>query len=456
MHCTRADLYWEYSAYAEARGLRVASQSTFYRVYWSFRSMSQTWFQNMMEENARLAAPSNVAMNVLCIIQDGVDQSKFRCPRVKPTQRQTKLFQKLFRPQLHVAACWSHGFSVDVSVADEDLPKNSETQLEQLVRAFDHVLAEVGSLPPGVNIQTDNTYREGKNQWTLSFGALTVALGVWRHYTASYLRVGHSHEDIDQYFSQIASLLARAEFSDPREVVDLLDASYRPDSLADLQRKQAKQSKVWTHAYKLDTVARWKDWTEVLGLRLLGLRRVGQVRFCLRKDCGASSYGSCQPEEVRGFAPHGSDVMAFCKRRMADPEPVRVLCAVPAAVSYSLRSCFQQPQGDAVRRPLGEKVKQNIPAKARACFRQKFITEDALAYLLGWVDGHLPRDPRPRSYPVLALRRFELDLRADDVPRAPGRWEKPARFRVRRILRPNPGEASDSDCDDAAVPVEDE
>lgn len=117
MHCTRADLYWEYSAYAEARGLRVASQSTFYRVangcikpglrnghlrfrkpsehatcddcfrlreavrqtkdpaakieaqkafhrhqlqqwldrqvYWSFRSMSQTWFQNMMEENAR-------------------------------------------------------------------------------------------------------------------------------------------------------------------------------------------------------------------------------------------------------------------------------------------------------------------------------------------------------------------------------------------------------------------
>lgn len=255
----------------------------------------------------RLAAPSNVAMNVLCIIQDGVDQSKFRCPRVKPTQRQTKLFQKLFRPQLHVAACWSHGFSVDVSVADEDLPKNSETQLEQLVRAFDHVLAEVGSLPPGVNIQTDNTYRESKNQWTLSFGALTVALGVWRHYTASYLRVGHSdfysyrnpfpfsrvkcchpciplpssclvmplgHEDIDQYFSQIASLLARAEFSDPREVVDLLDASYRPDSLADLQRKQAKQSKVWTHAYKLDTVARWKDWTEVLGLRLLGLRHL--------------------------------------------------------------------------------------------------------------------------------------------------------------------------------------
>lgn len=81
------------------------------------------------------------------------------------------------------------------------------------------------------------------------------------------------HEDIDQYFSQISALLARSEFSDPEEVVALLDSSYRPDSLADLQRKQSKTIKVTANAYKLDTVARWKDWTSALGVRILGLRR---------------------------------------------------------------------------------------------------------------------------------------------------------------------------------------
>ena len=117
MHGNRTDLYWEYRAYAETRNLRVASQSTFLRVanccikpglrnghlkfrkpsehavcdecynlreqvrqtkdaagkleaqkafhrhqlsqwldrqiYWSLRSMSQTWFSRMLDENTR-------------------------------------------------------------------------------------------------------------------------------------------------------------------------------------------------------------------------------------------------------------------------------------------------------------------------------------------------------------------------------------------------------------------
>ena len=74
------------------------------------------------------------------------------------------------------------------------------------------------------------------------------------------------HEDCDQYFSQVASYLSPQAFDDPQDVVNLLDSTYRPDSLADLQRKQSKKIRVRTQAYKLDTVARWQDWVAVLGV----------------------------------------------------------------------------------------------------------------------------------------------------------------------------------------------
>ena len=80
------------------------------------------------------------------------------------------------------------------------------------------------------------------------------------------------HEDIDQYFSQQGALLSRNTFDSADDVVNLMDSSYRPESLSDQQRKQQKEIRVCSQAYKLDTVAKWKPWVAVLGVRLLGLR----------------------------------------------------------------------------------------------------------------------------------------------------------------------------------------
>ena len=140
----------------------------------------------------RLSAPANTANLVVCVIQDGMDQGKFRLPRVKPPLCQSKLFQKLWRPQLHCSASWVHGHAVNVAIADENLRKDSSCQLEQLVRSLDDVLMQKNHLPPGINLQQDNTYREGKNQFVAAFAALAVSLGAFRHFTLSYLRVGHS------------------------------------------------------------------------------------------------------------------------------------------------------------------------------------------------------------------------------------------------------------------------
>lgn len=131
----------------------------------------------------------SVAASTLCIAIDGMDQAKFKLPRVR--SRQSKLFQKLFRPRLHVAATWVHGHNITFAVSDEDCKKDSVAQCELISRAIDQILLRCGGLPHGCVVQMDNTAREGKNQFFMAYLAMTVALGSFRWTIANYLRVGH-------------------------------------------------------------------------------------------------------------------------------------------------------------------------------------------------------------------------------------------------------------------------
>ena len=188
-----------------------------------------------------------------------------------------------------------------------------------------------------------------------------------------------------------------------------------------------------------------------VSLQCLG--HVGQLRFCLRQDIDPSSYGSCQVEEVDGRDPHGSDVLLIAKRRMADPEPIRVICLVPAVVCWKIRASLQHPVGDCARRPIGESISKNITVKAPRCYRQGIISSENLAYLTGWIEGSLPRIQRPASYQFLNLCRHNLRLAAEFEPRGPFVWRAPARFRVITVLRNDDGE--DDDQSDADIAVED-
>ena len=193
-HGKPMELFWQYIAYAKSRGEEAASWSTFYRVfvktfgnklqfrtksqhascdiclglkrdiraartfderrllldryidhvykqwsdrvvYWALCTLSVSWTSKAMELGDRLAWLS-VASSVVTIIIDGLDQAKFRLPRLDTLGRIPHAVEKLHRPALHVAAAWALGCSIQFFVADEDLPKNSETQCEQLARVL--------------------------------------------------------------------------------------------------------------------------------------------------------------------------------------------------------------------------------------------------------------------------------------------------------------------------------
>ena len=112
-----------------------------------------------MMTGASLAAEA-VASAVMCIMIDGMDQAKFAIPR-DPRFVKTKTSESLIRPHMHVAGTLIHGFGLLVTIADPDIPKDSNHNQECIGRALNTVFEQVGSLPLFLHVQADNTSREG-------------------------------------------------------------------------------------------------------------------------------------------------------------------------------------------------------------------------------------------------------------------------------------------------------
>ena len=90
---------------------------------------------------------------------DGVDQAKLRVPRVLT---KTHAFDKLIRPTLHVQGAWFEGFAYHFAVADAGMKRDTNNNLEAIVRLIDHMYQKYGALPLTISLIQDNTSRECK------------------------------------------------------------------------------------------------------------------------------------------------------------------------------------------------------------------------------------------------------------------------------------------------------
>lgn len=142
-----------------------------------------------------------LASSSLACIADGMDQAKFKVPRVKT--RYSKVFTTLWRPRLHMSGTWMHGSHIAFSVADADVKKNSDCQIECISRELERLLLLHDALPAGLTVQQDNTAREGKNRFFMAWMILCVSLGIFRYTIANFLRKGHSTLFFNSFFFSI-------------------------------------------------------------------------------------------------------------------------------------------------------------------------------------------------------------------------------------------------------------
>jgi hypothetical protein len=373
------------------------------------------------------------------VIVDGMDQAKFRVPRILV---KTHALDKLLRPALHVQGAWCHGFGYHLAVADTDMPKDTNNNVEVIARLLDDVYLRHHGLPLGLHLQQDNTSRECKNSLILRFACKLVGLGIFQWVTLAYLITGHTHENLDGTYGQLTVKIAALEFDDDEALIKILlrlvsELGVDPDS-----RSASK-------AYKMDEAANWVEWwdeTRLCFSQISGPEAPHWFRFCTLRDLGTSRDGAAETAEplksLPGMpAPSPDDVVMVVKDRMASPRVLQVSRVMAANERPHLRQ--QQPRGVRPRRAGGEDVKARVARVARELHSTGAIQDAACDYLVGWAEGTRTRHPRPAIYKFLE-HRWSTGVTDPPVPRPAPKAPRLVQVRTARgRLLPEPVEEVD-------------
>ena len=62
-------------------------------------------------------------------------------------------------------------------------------------------------LPRKLYLQLDNSAKDNKNKYLMTFLFLLTARGIFEEIQAGFLLVGHMHKDIDVHFSHLSKAL---------------------------------------------------------------------------------------------------------------------------------------------------------------------------------------------------------------------------------------------------------
>jgi hypothetical protein len=188
-------------------------------------------------------------LEVLCIIHDGMDSRKTALPRLRVI---TKGSNGLGQLPMTLTGMLTHGhgdgaysdFSTDFWPRDSNFTisslasyirclerptvRNSKALFEEraLSPFFEKLmqgksrcnssipeatdaLDHCEPLPRRLYLQLDNSPKDNKNQFLFGFLSLLTARKVFEEIQLGFLLVGHTHEDIDGYFSYVSDVLRK-------------------------------------------------------------------------------------------------------------------------------------------------------------------------------------------------------------------------------------------------------
>ena len=353
------------------------------QIYWRARELSC--------QSAGEGANTSRHHSILTIISDGMDQSKFRVPRWEGIR--VKALDKFPRPALHVTGCWAHGHALHLAVSNPDVPKDSNANIEVLARMLDTILLCNKSLPHHLHWQLDNSARENKNQKVFRFCMLLVNRGVFRSMSLHFLRKGHTHEDIDGLFGQLALEIARSTFDSIDQLIDILTRKLRTAGVDAM-------SKARSLAYRLDQVADWEVTTDKLGVSFGnhgGPNAPHTFRFICRSDLKDDVDDINAIEDFETGPQHERDVFMLTRHYMSSQHWTQVTAVLPACKSPP----DVQPVGIRPKTAKDPKLERQIFAECDRAMRQNLITAEAREYLEAWVTGTLPSLERPSEYKFL-------------------------------------------------------
>lgn len=202
---------------------------------------------------------------VMKVVIDGMDQSKFCLPRVKRLVG-TSALAKAWRPCMHISGGLIHGQMEWYGIMASDTPKDASMNCTILARLLDLTASQLSDLgdaysfPGHLCVSIDNTPREGKNSFFASFLSYLVHRRIFKSVQCEFLQVDHTHNELDQRFSSLASFIKAA------------DCLQDPEDLCQWMTDHMKAS--CGRTLKVESVANtwnFKDWMGQVGLHVEGL-----------------------------------------------------------------------------------------------------------------------------------------------------------------------------------------
>ena len=145
---------------------------------------------------------------------DDCDQSKFDCPQLLKNTKATSGMLKLSNHLTGVIVT-NGGFIGDKNhhlfLNCDQFCQDSNKTVSQLMEVLLHTQQELGHLPRKLFFQSDNCPRDLKNQFVLAFFNLLCQMDIFEEILVSHLPIGHTHADVDQWFSIIGSQIRKKE-----------------------------------------------------------------------------------------------------------------------------------------------------------------------------------------------------------------------------------------------------
>jgi hypothetical protein len=243
----------------------------------------------------------------LSMIIDGANQARHALPS---TVEKSHVSDKAWKMQLHLMGVIVHGRGTWAYTCPPHVAQGNNTTIQALWDTIVDIFQKDGRLPPVLYLQLDNTTKQCKGKYVMGFLGLLVKLGIFDKIIVGFLPVGHTHEDIDQFFSRIAIFMRNHPAMDREEFGRCIRNSYT-------KYGQAPTVVHW------DSVANISDWIgpslgDVTGLT--DYRHFKIVRSA-REDGSTevwwmcrSSPGSTDPQDQwRGAQPLTTHVSLFPK-----------------------------------------------------------------------------------------------------------------------------------------------
>jgi hypothetical protein len=154
---------------------------------------------------------------------DAADQSDFHLPHFA---EQDKFESSAFKVKTHVVGVLNHGRTPMAFISGNQCKQGHNVTIQAFWESL-CALHKDGGIPPTIFLQLDNTSKQNKGKYLVAFCELLVSLKVCKEIKINFLPVGHTHEDIDQFFSRLAILLRRTDALSLEHLAQIIPSSYK-------------------------------------------------------------------------------------------------------------------------------------------------------------------------------------------------------------------------------------